>query len=214
MNKHLWRFAGGVIVFMTFYLPYRFGKYIVVSADEFWNKGLLEKVLGREFPFLGFFLSIILFYLIGALNETRWALWLREKLFNKIPILNKFLSSLSPQSKKIIQESKGFFLAPFWDGYRPAKLTAVLKKKSGNFGVFCYMTIPPTVQVLPDSVIIYVLERTMVNENEKEIYLIPGDTAIRIEFSAGTTIPENALEDAVPITLADFLRSRKLVKEK
>ena len=211
MSKHLWRFAGGIVVFMTFYLPYRFGKYIVVSADEFWNKSILEKILGRELPFLGFFISIALFYFIGAANETRIALWLREKLLNKIPILNKFLSSLSPQAKKIIQESKGFFLAPFWDGYRPAKLTAVLKKKSGNFGVFCYMTIPPTVQVLPDSVIIYVLEKT--TEDEREIYLIPSDTAIRIEFSAGTTIPENALKDAVPITLADFLRSRKFVKE-
>ena len=211
MNKHLWRIAGGAVVFMTFYLPYGFGKYIVVSADEFWNKNLLEKVMGRGLPFLGFFLSLALFYLIGAVNETRWALWLREKLLDKIPILNKFLASLSPQSKNVIQGSKGFFLAPFWDGYRPAKLTAVLKKKSGNFGVFCYMTIPPTVQVLPDSVIIYVLEKAMADE--KEIYLIPSDTAIRIEFSAGTTIPENALEDAVPITLADFLRSRKLIKE-
>lgn len=209
MSKYLWRLVGGIVVFMTFYLPYRFGKYIVVSADEFWNKGLLEKVLGRELPFLGFFISIALFYLIGTANETKWAIWFREKLLNKIPILNKFLSSLSVQSKNVIQGSKGFFLAPFWDGYRPAKLTAVLKKKSGNFGVFCYMTIPPTVQVLPDSVIIYVLEKT----TEKEIYLIPSDTAIRIEFSAGTTIPENALEDAIPITLADFLRSRKLVKE-
>ncbi len=210
MNKHLWRIIGGAVVFMTFYLPYRFGKYIVVSADEFWNKSLLEKVLGSEVPFLGFVLSIALFYLIGAVNETRWALWFREKLLNRIPILNKFLSSLSPQAKKVIQGSKGFFLAPFWDGYRPAKLTAVLKKKNGNFGVFCYMTIPPTVQVLPDSVIIYVLEKTILDE--REIYLIPGDTAIRIEFSAGTTIPENALEDAVPITLAEFLRLRKFVK--
>lgn len=211
MNKHLWRLVGGIMVFMTFYWPYRFGKYIVAIADEFWNKGLLEKVLGRELPFLGFFLSIALFYLIGTANETRWALWLREKLLSKIPVLNKFFSSLNPQAKKIMQESKGFFLAPFWDGYRPAKLTAVLKKKSGNFGVFCYMTIPPTVQVLPDSVIVYILEKTIAEE--KEIYLIPGDTAIRIEFSAGTTIPENALQDAIPITLADFLRSRKLVKE-
>ena len=73
------------------------------------------------------------------------------------------------------------------------------------------MTIPPTVQVLPDSVIIYVLEK--ITADEREIYLIPGDTAIRIEFSAGTTIPENALENAVPITLADFLRLRNLVKE-
>ena len=73
------------------------------------------------------------------------------------------------------------------------------------------MTIPPTVQVLPDSVIIYVLEK--ITEDEKEIYLIPSDTAIRIEFSAGTTVPENALKDAIPITLADFLRSRKFVKE-
>lgn len=210
MNKHLWRTIGGAVVFMTFYLPYRFGKYIVVSADEFWNKSILEKVLGSEVPFLGFVLSIALFYLIGAVNETRWALWLREKLLNRIPILNKFLSSLSPQAKKVMQGSKGFFLAPFWDGYRPAKLTAVLKKKNGNFGVFCYMTIPPTVQVLPDSVIIYVLEKTILDE--REIYLIPGDTAIRIEFSAGTTIPENALEDAIPITLAEFLRLRKFVK--
>ena len=159
-------------------------------------------------PFLGFFLSIAVFYLIGTANETKWALWLREKLLNRIPVLNKFLSSLSPQTKKVIQESKGFFLAPFWDGYRPAKLTAVLKKKSGNFGVFCYLTIPPTVQVLPDSVIIYVLEKT--GTDKKEIYLILGDTAVRIEFSAGTTIPENALEDAVPVTLAEFLRSKKL----
>ncbi|HEY4495272.1 MAG TPA: hypothetical protein VJC01_02375 [Candidatus Paceibacterota bacterium] len=211
MSKHLWRFAGGIVVFMTFYLPYRFGKYIVVSADEFWNKSILEKILGRELPFLGFFISIALFYFIGAANETRIALWLREKLLNKIPILNKFISSLSAQSKNVIQGSKGFFLAPFWDGYRPAKLTAVLKKKSGNFGVFCYMTIPPTVQVLPDSVIIYVLEK--IKADEREIYLIPSDTAIRIEFSAGTTIPENALKDAIPITLADFLRSRKLIKE-
>ena len=211
MNKHLWRIAGGAVVFLTFYLPYRFGKYIVVSADEFWNKGLLENVFGRELPFLGFFISIALFYFIGAANETRWAIWFREKLLNKIPILNKFLSSLSVQSKNVIQGSKGFFLAPFWDGYRPAKLTAVLKKKNGNFGVFCYMTIPPTVQVLPDSVIIYVLEK--IKADEREIYLIPSDTAIRIEFSAGTTIPENALENAVPITLADFLYSRKLVKE-
>src|SRR3989338_5903102 len=132
MSKHLWRFAGGIVVFMTFYLPYRFGKYIVVSADEFWNKSILEKILGRELPFLGFFISIALFYFIGAANETRIALWLREKLLNKIPILNKFLASLSPQSKNVIQGSKGFFLAPFWDGYRPAKLTAVLKKKSGD----------------------------------------------------------------------------------
>ena len=211
MSKHLWRLAGGAVVFMTFYLPYSFGKYIIFSTDEFWNKSLLEKIFRREVPFLGFFLSIALFYLIGAANETRIALWLREKLLSRVPVLNKLLSSLSPQSKNVIQGSKGFFLAPFWDGYRPAKLTAILKKKNGNFGVFCYMTIPPTVQVLPDSVTIYVLEKTMADK--REIYLIPGDTAARIEFTAGTTIPENALENAIPITLADFLRSRKLIKE-
>lgn len=208
MNKHLWRFAGGAVVFMTFYLPYIFGKYIVVSADEFWNKVLLEKIWGRELPFLGFFLSVAIFYLIGAANETRLAIWIREKLLIRIPVLNKFFSFLSPQAKKVIQESKGFFLAPFWDGYRPAKLTAVLKNKHGNFGVFCYLTIPPTVQVLPDSVIIYVLEK--ITAGEKEIYLIPSDTAIRIEFSAGMTISEDALKDAIPITLADFLQSKKL----
>ena len=211
MSKHLWRVMGGLVVFITFYLPYKLAEYVVSSGDEFWNKIILQKALGRELPFVGFAITITLFYLIGAANETRWALWLREKLLNRVPVLNKFLSALNPEAKKIMQESKGFFLAPFWDGYRPAKLTAVLKKKSGNFGVFCYMTVPPTVQVLPDSAVIYVLERT--NKNEREIYLMPSDTAIRIELSAGTTVPEDALKDAVAITLADFLRSKKFVKD-
>lgn len=211
MNKHLWRVAGGFVVFITFYLPYKFSEYVVVSGDEFWNKILLEKVLGRGLPFAGFFISIILFYLIGAVNETRWGIWLREKILNRIPVLNKFLSSLNPQAKRVMQGSKGFFLAPFWDGYRPAKLMAVLKKKNGNFGVFCYLTIPPTVQVLPDSVIIYVLERIVVGE--RELDLIPGDVAARIEFSAGTTVPGDALTDAIPVTLAEFLFSRKFVKD-
>ena len=51
-------------------------------------------------------------------------------------------------------------------------------------------------------------------ENGKFYGVVPTNTAVRIEFTAGTTIPKDALIDAVPVTIAEFLKSRRLVGEK
>lgn len=209
MNKHGWRMLSGFIMLVCIAVPYKIIRYIISYGDQFWNDLLWQPLLGKSLPLVGFILSIIVVYLIGAVNETKFGAWLHEKIISRVPIAGSLLSSFNPKSREVLQKAKGFILAPFWDGYRPAKLTAVLKKKSGYFGVVTYLTTPPTVQTLEDSTLIYALE--IVEKDGIKYGVIPTDTSVRLELSAGTTVPADALANAEKIPLGKFLRSYQFI---
>lgn len=199
----------GFIMLVCIAVPYKIIQYIISYGDQFWNDLLWQPLLGKSLPLVGFVLSIVIIYLIGTFNETKSGAWLHENILSRIPIIGSLLSSFNPKSREVLQKARGFILAPFWDGYRPAKLTAVLKKKKGYFGVVTYLTTPPTVQTLEDSTPIYALE--IVEKDGIKYGVIPTDTSIRLELSAGTTVPADALKDAKKIPLSEFLRSYKFI---
>lgn len=209
MNKHGWRLLSGAIMVICLFVPYKIIQYVISYGDDFWNDLLWQPLFAKNLPLVGFILSIIIIYLIGAANETKWGTWVHENILKRIPLIGSLLSSFNPKSRQVLQEAKGFILAPFWDGYRPAKLTSVLRKKKGYFGIVTYLTTPPTVQTLEDTTLIYALR--LETKDGTKYGVIPTDTSIRIELSAGTTVPENALETAEKITLGEFLRSYKFI---
>ncbi len=193
MNKHLWRILGGLMRVALIYLPIKVTLFIISHFDKFWDEKLWQKFGYTDVMFLGFFLSLSLFYLLGLLTETRLIKWLDRvlgKLLSKLPLVGPLLTSLfNPQAMEIFKKN-GFLIGSFLGGYQIAIFTAVHKTKEGYLGSVLYLTIPPTRQLLNEKSKIYVLEKEV--DGVKRYEMIPAETAFQQEVSSGITVPADA----------------------
>ncbi|QQG45662.1 MAG: hypothetical protein HYW89_01955 [Candidatus Sungiibacteriota bacterium] len=208
MRKYTWPVFVGFITLLMLLLPIKLVGVIVTYFDDLWNVTVWQPFLGRSLPLAGLIASVVIFYLVGKLAETKWGIWVNENILQHIPILGGFLSSFNPNTKKVLEETNGFIIARYLSEWRPAKLMSVLKKKDGYFGVVMFFTFPPTPQFIPDDSPIYVLENP-----EGKYDVIPNRVAFKLEVSAGTAVPENCIEGAVLTTMGEFIRARNLIRK-
>lgn len=218
----MWWLCRGLIIVFPLALVFFFGKGVVEYADSIWDKILFEPLWSRDVPFAGFFLTLLFLVLIGAASETRIGRMVHENIIGRIPLIGKIFTSWSLKSQQTFRKVNGFIFVPIWDGLRPARIVAVYPIKNGDCLVqMWFPMVPPVTQTYPDSTVIYAVEQCRVEGGDfgtipeelfgKRYNVFPTEVGLRVEFSGGTTVPENAFVELAPITLRQFLLSQSLI---
>lgn len=229
MSKHVWRALVGVFVIFMPFLIYKGLRFVVSYGDSIWNDLFLQKFWLKDIPVVGFLLLLLVFYCVGWFRETKAGAWLYERFIERIPFFGKIFISPNVQSQEVLRRINGFVFGPIWGGYRPARITAVFRIKGGD--AWTTLTFPmfpaAAVQSYPDHTIIYAIERTfegrrclepvpetMTQKLNNDFTVFSTEIGLRIEFTGGTTVPENAFIDLSPVTLEEFLKSQRLPEGK
>jgi len=204
MNVHFWRILGGIVRVGMVVLPFWIAWWIVLFLDNQW--GWLWQLLSRRpIPLVGFFLSIIISYLVGLLSETKSGLWLDEHIFKKMPIVGYFFVSFNPSVRKLLKKAKGAIGGRFQSGWRMAFVTAVHATADGHWVSVGYIGFPPIPQQIAGTEKVRV--RKIVQGGEVSYQMIPRQVAIQQELSFGTTVPDDAYKDVVEVTCKEFVES-------
>lgn len=229
MNKHVWRILVGVFVVFTPFLLYKALRFVVSYGDSIWNDLFLQKFWFKDVPFVGFLLILLILYCVGWFKETKVGTWLHEKFIERIPIFGKIFVSPNVQSQEVLRRINGFVFGPIFDGYRPARITAVFRIKDGRVWVTLTFPMFPVAmsQSYPGHAVIYAIERTvkgdrrlepvpeiMTRELNNGFTVFSTEIGLRLEFTGGTTVPENAFINLSPVTLEEFLKSQHLLEDK
>lgn len=219
MNKHIWRIiVGGLLVFTPF-LIYRVIRLAVEAGDDIVHEIIFGPLGVKSIPVVGFLLLLGIMYAVGWAKETKAGVWLE-----RIPWVGKLFVSPSKESQEVLSRIKGFIFGPIWNGYRPARFSAIFPLRRGGWWVqLTFVGFPlPITQGYPSEAIIYAIEKR--NGAKRDFDAIPEEleeafrrgrftvftteVGLRVEFTAGTTVPIGALFDLAPIALGDFLRSQ------
>lgn len=227
MSKHVWRVLVGVFVVFAPFLLYRGLRFIVRYGDSIWNDLFLQKFWFKDIPVVGFLLLFLTLYCVGWFRETKAGTWLYERFIERIPIFGKIFVSPNVQSQEVLRRINGFVFGPIWGGYRPARITAIFHIKGGSAWVTLTFPMFPAaaVQSYPGHTIIYAIERIveerrclepipeMITQKLKNGFTVfSTEIGLRIEFTGGTTVPENTFINLSPVTLEEFLKSQRLPK--
>lgn len=228
MSKHVWRVLVGVFVVFIPFLLYKGLRFIVSYGDSIWNDLFLQKFWLKDIPVVGFLLLLLVFYCVGWFRETKAGAWLYERFIERIPFFGKIFVSPNVQSQEVLRRINGFVFGPIWSGYRPARITAVFRiKDKSTWATLTFPMFPiATVQSYPGHTIIYAIERKIeghrrfepvpetITQIKNGFTVFSTEIGLRIEFTGGTTVPENAFIYLSPVTLEEFLKSQRLSEGK
>ncbi len=226
IKKHAWYFLDGCILVLPLFLFYKFLRFIIEYGDSIWDGILFQPLWSRDVPVAGFVLSVVLIYSIGRAKATVWGSWLHKKIVGSIPVIGKVFTAPTVASQRVLHEISGFVYAPIQDGYRPARFTARFRMNDGGWWTVLFFPMLPTgtTQGYPGSTIIYALKRTRRGQTQYETIpdevrellengytVFPTEIGLRVEFTGGITVPEDAFLDLAPVTLAEFWKSQRFL---
>lgn len=229
MSKHAWRILVGAFVVFTPFLLYKVLRFVVSYGDSIWNDLFLQKFWFNGVPAVGFLLLLLVIYCVGWFRETRAGAWLYEKFIERIPIFGKIFVSPNVQSQEVLRRINGFVFGPIWGGYRPARITAVFRIKGRDLWTTLTFPMFPVAmaQSYPGHAVIYAIKRTIGEHRRLEpvpetmtqrlnngFTVFSTEIGLRIEFTGGTTVPEDAFINLSPVTLEEFLKSQRLLEDK
>jgi hypothetical protein len=213
---------GGFIIFTPVFI-YKIIATIIMYGDNLADEFIFRPFGVKIFPIAGFASIVAFIYLIGWTRETKIGTWIYEKMLECVPLAGKIFTTPSKSSQEVLSRINGFVFAPIWNGYRPARFSAIFPLRYGGWWVqLSFLFFPlPTTQSYPSEVIIYAIEcagekgkhyRAIPEEHEnkfkKGYEVFSTEIGFRVEFTAGTTIPEKSFFNLVPVTLAEFLQSQ------
>lgn len=202
MNKHIWRVVGGLIRVVLICLPVVLFVFIVSYFDQFWNKTLWQKLWQRDFVVVGFLLSVVIFYLVELLAETRLLRWV-DKLFGHLPVIGSLITVFSRVSY-IIKHSKGASYVEYNSAFQIAFLCSVHKTKEGYLGTILYGNLPfPNEQLINEKTRIYALE--IIREEAVYYEMIPTEVALNHLLFLGLATPAGTYKNAVEISFGEFV---------
>lgn len=226
LKKHGWYFLEGCIIVLPLFLFYKFLRFIIEYGDSIWNGIIFQPFLSRDIPIFGFLLSIVFIYGVGRAKATKSGSWLHKKIVGSIPVVGKMFTAPTVASQKVLREMGGFVYAPIQDGYRPARFTARFWTKDHGWWTVLFFPVLPagTTQAYPDFTVIYALKRTHRGETQYEAIpdqmrellenaytVFDTEIGLRVEFTGGTTVPEDAFFDLAPVTIAEFWKSQQFM---
>ncbi|MBI2640490.1 MAG: hypothetical protein HYW91_01230 [Candidatus Sungbacteria bacterium] len=155
--------------------------FVVQFFDNFYNKFLLEPILGRNIRFAGFLVSMAVALLLGFIAETKRG-WRLVSHLGKVPLAGQIVNVIEQWKKfRSLARSKGVILAPYYRGassFAPGVVTGVIPIEDGGHiitVVFGDMPIPKPLG-LTEHDIIY----ASLSLNQAISYMLSGGLALKI----------------------------------
>lgn len=165
--------------------------------DSFYNRFLLEPILGRPIPFAGFAVSVVTALILGTIAESSKRGWaFITYILNHIP-LGKYIPEIVESWKKFrtLAKERGMILAPYFrdkSTFWPGVVTGILPKENGGRVIsvmFVDLPLPKPLLLSEDDIIL-----TKLTLEEALAYIASGGLGLRLK---GRKLKEERLGDFV-----------------
>lgn len=126
----------GFIIQLPFITAVLLLTFIWQIFDTFYNLLIVQWILGRQVPWLGFTISMALAFILGLLAETQRGWAFLGGILNKISFTS-FVTNIVEQWKTFreLARSRGVILAPYYrdrSSFSPGVVTSVLPVEDGS----------------------------------------------------------------------------------
>lgn len=206
MRDFLRKYVHGALFVLFFVIAYYAFCYFMEAQGAFWNEKVLQPIFGIEVPFVGVLFSAILFWCVQTLREYIHGTFIYEALHKRWPISAEIL--FVKKSNKTSPILKGCVITQYHreQHLKAVTIVSILPICRGQEHIVYTATLaaPPSTEGFKQDVIVLAKR---VEENgavrHAPFSLLMG---LRLELTAGATLPPDALWDSEWVPLEKVLK--------